>query len=761
MRAKKLATYCCFLLLLCTACSTTKYVPDGDYLLNKVSLKCDNGDIKQSEAMTYLRQTPNPKLFDFIPFNLSLYSLSGPDTTLWINRFLRKIGDAPVIYDSVATMNTVTELKKFMVNKGFHNAEISAMASFNGKKAKVDYSITAHEPYRIRNYEYAVLEKNLAAIIEADSSNSLVRAGDRFDTDVLEKERKRISDLLRNNGYYAFDESYVGFVADSTVGPRQVDVALVVHPMQTIDANGNKVNKRHQRYVIRNVNYIAVDELTDLRGDSLRKTLTVEKGEDLDYYYKTKFMRESTLANNTYIEKGKPFSQQAVDQTYAKLTALNVFKYLNIIFTEDSLAADSTGNRNLTCDIIISRSRIQNFSVEIEGINNEGDFGIAGKFNYAHGNIFHGGEKFKFSIGGSNESIIGKRSIWNINTELGLEFPNFFFPFLKEDFIRDNPAQTEVYGNFNYQIRTDLSRLIFGVGMRYRWQTPQRINHQVDLIDFNYVYIPFISDEMVQSIQNSLIRYSYEDHLIMRTGYSINYSNGHLHPNGSAYSVRGAIEVGGNLLYGISAASNAATDSTGAYLVGGIPFAQYVKVDGDFSYNMRIDERNSLVFHAGLGVGVPYLNSTILPFEKRYYGGGANSVRGWSARSLGPGSYNAGTTIDYMKQSGDISLNLNIEFRTHLVWYLELAAFIDAGNIWTLADEGTAGGQFRFDTFYEQIALGYGIGLRLNFDYFVVRLDWGLKAFDPAQVPGQHWRFTNTWNIMKDTALQFAVGYTF
>jgi outer membrane protein assembly factor BamA len=195
--------------------------------------------------------------------------------------------------------------------------------------------------------------------------------------------------------------------------------------------------------------------------------------------------------------------------------------------------------------------------------------------------------------------------------------------------------------------------------------------------------------------------------------------------------------------------------------LGNIPFSQYAKVDASFSYNQIVDEKNSIVYHAGFGVGIPYLNSSILPFEKRYYGGGANSVRGWSARSLGPGAYNAGTDIDYMKQSGDINLNLNVEYRTKLVWLLELAAFIDAGNIWTLADEGQAGGQFQWNQFYKQIALGYGIGLRLNFDFFVVRLDWGLKAYDPSAAPGEQWRFTPSWNILKDTALHFAVGYPF
>ena len=197
------------------------------------------------------------------------------------------------------------------------------------------------------------------------------------------------------------------------------------------------------------------------------------------------------------------------------------------------------------------------------------------------------------------------------------------------------------------------------------------------------------------------------------------------------------METSGNLLYGISVAAKANTNSNGSYLVGRIPFAQYVKADFDFAFRHVVDKKNSVVYHIGLGVGIPYANSNILPFEKRYYGGGANSVRGWSARSLGPGNYAATDNIDYMKQSGDINLNMNIEYRTKLFWKLELAAFLDAGNIWTLQDEGQAEGQFKFDRFYKQIAFGYGIGLRLNFDFFVVRLDWGLKAFDPAQEQGK------------------------
>lgn len=227
------------------------------------------------------------------------------------------------------------------------------------------------------------------------------------------------------------------------------------------------------------------------------------------------------------------------------------------------------------------------------------------------------------------------------------------------------------------------------------------------------------------------------------------------------YSVRAAVETGGNILYGICAAANAPKNENGSYLIGKIPFSEYAKVDFDFCFRNVIDRKNTVAYHIALGVAVPYGNSNTLPFEKRYYGGGANSVRGWSARSLGPGNYAATEKIDYMKQSGDINLNINIEYRTLLFWKLEFAAFLDAGNIWTLNDENSAEGQFKFNRFYKQIAFGYGIGLRLNFDFFVVRLDWGLKAFDPAQEPGKQWRFVPGWNITKDTALHFAVGYPF
>jgi outer membrane protein assembly factor BamA len=768
-------------LLLLSSCKVTKYVPDGQYLLDKVKVTTDNKQLNDTDFTIYLRQRPNPKLFNFINFNLGLYSLSSPDTTLWINRFLQKIGDAPVIYDSIATVASANELKKVMRNKGYTNAEVSTQTEFKKKKAKVSYHITSNIPYRINRFTYRILYPEVKEIIYSDTINSLIKSGNLFDIDVLEKERQRVSKLLRNNGYLYFDKEYIGFVADTTAGNKSVNVAMIVRPMRKIMGKKEIVSVEHQPYHIRNLNYFVVNDVNSLSNDSVTNSLQVTPYKGMRIFSNNNFVRPATLYNRTGMESGHLYKDQDTEKTYARLSALHIFKYLNINYkeTEDSIEVvpkayvqdslmfgvennilyDTIRHKQVDCNIVVTPDKLQSFSFEIEGTNNEGDFGIAGKFGYNHNNIFRGGETFKFQIRGANESLIGTRSIWDVSTEAGLQFPTFLFPFVKKDFIWDNNPTTDVYVNFSYQIRSEYSRIIAGAGIRYNWQSPKKVNHTFNLLDFNYVYLPVISDSFRETIGTSLLRYSYEDHMIMSAGYGVSYSG--QTPTKNTYNIRGSAEIGGNLLYGICVAAGATQDANGSYLLGNIPFSQYAKFDASFSFNQIVDEKNSIVYHAGFGIGVPYLNSSILPFEKRYYGGGANSVRGWSARSLGPGSYNAGTQIDYMKQSGDINLNLNIEYRTKLVWLLELAAFIDAGNIWTLADEGQAGGQFQWNQFYKQIALGYGIGLRLNFDFFVVRLDWGLKAYNPAAAPGERWRFTPSWNVLTDTALHFAVGYPF
>lgn len=744
---------CCTIL---TSCSITKYVPDGQYLLNKTTINVDTKEVKTYDLQTYLRQSPNTKLFDIAPFNLSLYSLSSPDTALWINRFLRKIGDAPVIYDSTLTIASEVELKKYMANKGFYDAKVSSATKYKKKKANVTYNIVSGRPYTINNYKYAILDSTLKQLVMSDSVNSLIKKGDNFDTDVLEQERIRITHILRDNGYYDFDREYIAVVADSTIGNHKVDVALFIRPMKVSAGDGTFQLVRHEKYKVNSVTYYGLKEATNLFDTTQVNNLKKKTYKDITLYENAKVTRPDVLYRKSFLEADAPYNESAVDKTYSKLSSLQTFKYQNIYFE-----VSDSAKKELDCKVILTPDKVQSISAQIEGTNNEGDLGIAGKISYTHGNLFNGGEQFKFSLGGGNESLITKRSIWNLQTEAALKFPMLLCPFLSRDQRRNTSANTEVYLNFSYQTRQEYSRIILGTGLRYQWTSQKRLTHQLELVDFNYVHLPFMSDDFKKTISSSILKYSYEDHLIMRIGYTISYTTQQQNSTSNNYSVRAGVETGGNLLYGICVAAKAPKSESGSYIIGDIPFAQYAKVDFDFCYRHVIDTKNTVAYHIGIGAGIPYLNSTTLPFEKRYYGGGANSVRGWSARSLGPGNYAASENIDYMKQSGDFSLNLNVEYRAKLFWKLELAAFLDAGNIWTWMDEGQAEGQFKIDRFYKQIAFGYGIGLRLNFDIFVIRLDWGLKAFDPSKAAGEQWRFVPGWSITKDTALHLAVGYPF
>jgi len=276
------------------------------------------------------------------------------------------------------------------------------------------------------------------------------------------------------------------------------------------------------------------------------------------------------------------------------------------------------------------------------------------------------------------------------------------------------------------------------------------------------VYMPWISETFKRDYldnaenRNAILRYNYEDLFIMKMGFGLSYSDG-------VDAVRVNVESSGNLLSGVSKTFGFKVNSQGQRTLFNIAYAQYAKFDVDYTHLMQFDKRNALALHAGIGVAYPYGNSTVLPFEKRYFSGGANSVRGWGVRELGPGKFK-GTDgrIDFINQTGDVKLDLNAEYRTSLFWKFEGAAFIDAGNIWTLRNyQDQPGGQFKIDEFYKQIAVAYGLGLRLNFDYFILRLDMGMKAINPAYgTKEEHWAIIHP-KLDRDFAFHFAVGLPF
>lgn len=764
-------------LTLLISCNTTKHVPEGQYLLNKVKIDVSEGNdgkFNKKELHNYLRQTPNHEILGGAKFQLSIYNLSGKDSTKWYNKWLRRLGQAPVIYDPELTAASANQLKLALVNQGYMDTGVYVDTITDGKKIEVDYHIAPGEPHYIAGITYNIPDDSLRNIIMNDSSEFILHNGALFNRNDMEEERTKIATRLREKGYFGFNKEYITYTADTTENNKAVDLTLNVMP--PYENNRIAGYTRHRPFYIRSI-YVITDydpmKRHDLSEYQQEDTVT-HKGINI-LYGDEHYLRASIIDDNCFIKIGEKYNSADVDRTYQSLGRLGILKYVNIAFEQ---AGEHDGKLWLDSYILLTKAKPQSVSVSLEGTNSEGDLGFGVETTYQHRNIAKGSELLTAKLGINYESISGDISglvnnrYAEYSGEVNINFPKFIFPFLKKSFRQKIRANTEFGTTFSYQERPEYTRVIAGAGWKYKWtEQGSMISHTFDLLDINYVYLPQITDSFLDEIapDNPLLRYSYEDHFIMRTGYSFYYTNkkathgiGNFVYQPDIYTIRAGIETAGNILNLFSHITNQKKDpQADAYKVLGIQYSQYVKLNADYSINHSFDRRNSLVFHAGAGVAVPYGNTTILPFEKRFYSGGANSVRGWSVRTLGPGSYNSNNSVSsFMEQCGDIRLDLNLEYRARLFWVFELAAFIDAGNIWTIRSyENQPGGVFKFNEFYKQIAVAYGLGLRMNFNYFLLRLDCGMKAVNPAE--GQE-RFPLIHpDFGRDFALHFSVGYPF
>ena len=697
-------------------CSVSKYVQEGEYILNKVEVKSDSAEYDAGALKQYVRQKEKPKLF-----------------ALFKNPFSKK----PVIYDSIQARLTCQDLLTAMQNQGFLHAGVSLYTTKRKKAPKLDATYLLHpgEPFFIGKVEYDIEDKNIQDRLQLDNpGNQMLKPGMRFTVEALDNERKRISNLLIDDGYFRFNKDFIHFSADTITGSK--DIGVTLHLMN-YKANSNAPETPHSRYEIRKINYLSND------SDRIH-------------------LRHQVLLNATALKEGSPYSASALQRTYNNFARLQAVKYTNIRFVE---APDSG---MLDCNIQISTNKPSTISFQPEGTNTAGDLGAAASLTYTNRNLFRGSEQLSIELRGAYEAITGLEGYQDQNyqeysIESKLVFPRFVAPLLSKNFRRRQTANTEYSVAWDLQNRPEFHRRVFSMAWRYRWAEPRHhLNWRFDLLDLNYVYMPWISETFKRDYlddadnRNAILRYNYEDIFIMKMGFGLTYSDG-------IDAFRLNVESSGNLLSAFSKALNFKINSQGQRTFINIAYAQYAKADFDYTHLVRFDDRNVLALHAGIGVAYPYGNSKVLPFEKRYFSGGANSVRGWGVRELGPGGYKGNDgRIDFINQTGDMKLDLNAEYRTPLFWKFEGALFVDAGNIWTLRKyDEQPNGQFKLDKFYKQIAAAYGMGLRLNFDYFILRFDMGMKAINPAYESGdEHWAIIHP-KLSRDFAFHFAVGLPF
>ena len=723
-----------FVLLALVGCDGTRYVADGDYLLTSTHVSCENPRINLTTMDTYIRQRPNSKWLSSLKVPLGFYSMSGVDTTKWINRTLRNWGQAPVVYDSLLTARTVEDITAAVRNEGYLNATVTPQLTKKGKRIKVNYDIVTGSPYVVRKIKYDIKDPIIGDMLAKDEQLLDMHTGQIFSVNQLGRNRNRITDYLNNHGYYQFNKEFITFDVDSSLMNRTVDVTMNIDLYRR---NSYQDFSLHPLYSVRNVYF--------------------EGANTPDFT-----LRRSVLEQNSFIASGKPYSAADLQRTYTRFSRLQAIRYTNIHFDEnpDSMYLD--------CHIQVSPQKTNSIQFQPEGTNTAGDLGAAVSLIYQNRNIFHGSELLNVTARGAYEAIRGLEGYQSHNyEEWGLEtslaFPRFLFPWMKKSFHRRSSATSEILFSYNRQNRPEFQRRIFTAAWRYKWNNPRKhTQYKVDAIDVNFISMPWISEtfkhDYLDSVsnRNAILRYNYENLMIMKAGIGFTYSD-------KGKTIRLNFESAGNVLHLLSAPLKFRENDEGQNTFLGIAYAQYIKGDVDYTRLFALDDRSNLAVHARLGIAYPYGNSSILPFEKRYFAGGSNSVRGWSVRSLGPGGYvrNDGR-IDFINQTGDIKLELSAEMRSHLFWRFQSAIFVDAGNIWTIRKyDDQPDGQFRFDTFMKQIAVAYGIGLRLNFDYFVIRLDMGMKAVNPAYTTSrEHFPLVHP-NFSRDHAFHFAVGFPF
>lgn len=754
-----------------SACNPTKYISDEESLLDKSDMKLDNNDIKKSNLAPYVKQSPNKRIFG-ARFHLGLYNLSNLEKEKWPHSWLRKIGEEPVVFDPFVASKSTEQLENYLFSKGYFNAKADIDYFIRKKRANITYGIITGTPYEIREVEYNIKDTTIQKFVFLDSINCIVEPGNVYDVDMLQTERLRIERLIKDMGYYGFSRDDINFKIDSTLGNKTLRVEYSVGLSKEFDPNRRRTEVPHRRYRIKNV-YIYPDfnqrAALDQQANYFINLDTTKYDE---YYFISDLDKPSVkypvILQSMYIKPGALFQVTNTERSQSHLSSLQAYGRVNIRYSETSpREINERGEVLLNCVVQITPVIKQSYRVELEGTNSAGNLGGALNLIYQHKNLLRGSEQLNVKLKGSYEAlskdISGSRSTQEYGLETNLTLPRFLIPFLEsESFIKKYNPKTNIQASYNYQKMPVYTRTVANASFGYKWKSGNYEQHGINPLQFNIVNLPYIDPDFEMDIDtSSYLAYSYKDILILGGNYSYTFNNQNINKARSYWFIKFNGELAGNLL--ASAYSIAGKEKVdGSYQVFNQSFAQYVKGDIDIRFNRNLNDVSSMVYRMYAGVGVPYGNSDGIPFEKQYFGGGANGIRAWPVRSLGPGSYSPAQST-FFNATADIKLEFNAEYRFKLFWILEGAIFMDAGNIWTFyEDEDRPGAKFEFSSFYKDMAIGTGFGLRFDLSFIVLRTDLGMKLRDPQLIGGPDWITKHrSLNWKDDFNLSLSIGYPF
>jgi hypothetical protein len=700
---------------------------------------------------------------------------------------IMEAGEPPVILDTFLTKITKNQLQKFVFSKGYFDSEVtdSLVLDAKNKRAKTYYFISKSKPYYVRSIQYKIEDPLIEYFILNDTIPCLIKHNTIYDEEVFQKERERITESQLNNGYFYFAPEYVHYLADTNLAGQNVNLTIGVkmYSRNYSETNDSLVNVNHPRFYIENV-YVIPENIPDFRGkanDVYMKDTVEYNGLKILHNNPLKF-RKKDLTRDISVAPGQLYQQNFSEDTYKGMTSLKVFKSVYIQYIKNPNFSD-----RLDCYIVCQPVVKQAVTIETEYNYTSGNSGIAGSLVFQNKNAFRGAELVELKLKGSitaQKQFNTQQTTTNINDvqntfntvqfgpELNIYFPKPLFPFTMFYYKKDvnekryfTQPKTILNLSINYQSRPEFDRTISSVSYGFKFTNSKGL--------FTYDVIPMeayiVKAKLFGTFQSDLLNLndffllnSFQDHITTLSKISATYNNQGISKKRNLMFLRMSLSSSGNILRGLYSATGQPMDAQGRYLIDGIPFSQFVKIDSDYRFYIRVRKMGKLVFRLAGGYGHPLKNLTTLPYEQSFFGGGPNTNRAWRARTLGPGSYMQPSSVNARYDKiGNIQIESNIEYRFHIFKSFYGAWFADAGNIWlSYEDPSKPNGKFELDKFYKEIALGSGFGLRYDFSFFVLRLDGGMRVHDPQYAEGKRW-VLGTQTLRQSAILNFGIGYPF
>lgn len=758
------------LILILAGCSTTRVIPQGESRLAHNEIKILNSKGYEAASIEpYLKQNPNTYfLLGWNPF-LNIYNWSNGKENGW-DRFVKKIGQAPVIFDKCLVASSVSNIENHLKYQGYYNSQVRDSIATKNKKTTVSYFITLGKQYTIDSTEYIIEDPNLEKDFYGDSLQNMIKRGNLLSENYLNDVSEQIAEKLRNRGYYGFSKNYLFFIADTLSGNGKAKLKVEIK-----NYTRNELPKDARPHRIFHYGKVTMQPMRKpsnplvyrFEGDSVtaEPAMNLNTPTDSIYYKGIEFkyrrqliLRKSVLARMNYVKPGSIYNEEEVAKTYTRLSNLNIFSSVNI-------QMDQRDSNTVDCNMKLTASELQGYKLGLESsINSSGLFGISPSVSYYHKNLLKGAEMFNVSLMGDFQFGIGNsKRATEFGAATSISTPNFL---LLPDriFKSTNIPRTEFAVSYNYQDRPEYTRNIISGSYSYVWSSRDRFFFKVSPLQVNIVKLNNIKPDFYESLKDPFLKNSYKDHWDMGLGTNIYYTtDASPRPAHSYFYVRWQNDLSGNMLSLFNHAMK--QNENGERLIWNSPYSQYYRTEISTVYTWKLGkkENHSIAARFLAGAGVGYGNSVSLPFEKLFWAGGAYSLRGWQARTVGPGYAQVDTTFTIPNQTGDMRLEANLEYRFPLFWNFEGAIFFDAGNVWNIKNHNdgikeTREGLFELKNFYKHLAADWGAGLRLDLKFVLLRLDMGIKLYDPAT---DDWKGPRSMLKKGNYAFQFGVGYPF